>query len=419
MMDYNTAIEYTHSLLRFGSRPGLERIKALLCALKDPQKKLSAVHIAGTNGKGSVCACLSKIFERKGLKTGLFISPYIVDFRERMQINSKFISKVDYAEAASEVRKASESLDESLHPTEFEFVTAAALLWFSKMNCDVVVLETGLGGRLDSTNIFENPLCTVITSISTDHTAVLGDTIEKIAVEKCGIIKKDCPVVTCDGQPPKAMAVIESTAKNLGAPLKVVKKEDINLLFDTAFGIDLIYKGINIHQPLAGSFQAENTCLAVEAAKTVFPDISDDVISKGIERVRHPARFEVMSKSPLIILDGAHNDGGAKALSQSLENYLPGQRLFGICGMLKDKEYEKALSHLAPLFDEIITVTPKNPRALAAEELAECLKGKVKKVYPSAVDSGLVKRAVEAANGRPIVIFGSLYLAGEIYKYFS
>ena len=418
-MDYNTTIEYTHSLLRFGSRPGLERIKALLCALKDPQKKLSAVHVAGTNGKGSVCACLSKIFEEQGLKTGLFISPYIVDFRERMQISSKFISKVDYAEVASEVREAAESLDEELYPTEFEFVTAAALLWFSKMNCDVVVLETGLGGRLDSTNIFEKPLCTVITSISTDHTAVLGDTIEKIAAEKCGIIKKGCPVVTCGSQQPEAMTVIETAAKNLDAPLKKVSEKDINVLFDTAFGIDLIYKGINIHQPLAGSFQAENTCLAVEAAKAAFPDLSDDVISKGIEGVKHPARFEVMSKSPLIILDGAHNDGGAKALSQSLENYLPGQRLFGICGMLKDKEYEKALSHLTPLFDEIITVTPPNPRALSAEELAECLKGQVEKVYPSAVDGDLIKRAVEAANGRPIVIFGSLYLAGEIYKYFG
>ncbi len=418
-MDYNTAIEYTHSLLRFGSRPGLERINALLCALGSPQKKLAAVHVAGTNGKGSVCVCLAKLFEQKGLKTGLFISPYIVNFRERMQINSKFISKVDYAEVASEVRKASESLDGSLHPTEFEFVTAAALLWFSKTNCDVVVLETGLGGRLDSTNVFEAPLCTVITSISTDHTAVLGDTTEKIAAAKCGIIKKGCPVVTCDSQLPEAMAVIEDTAQKLGAPLKKVKQEDINVLFDTAFGIDLVYKGISIHQPLAGSFQAENTCLAVEAAKTAFPDISDETILKGIEKVKHPARFEVVSRSPLIILDGAHNDGGARALAQSLENYFPNERFFGICGMLRDKDYEKALSRLTPLFDEIITVTPQNPRALSAGELADCLKGKVKKVYPSAVDGGLIKRAVEAANGRPIVIFGSLYLAGEIYKYFG
>lgn len=418
-MDYNTAVEYTHSLLRFGSRPGLSRITALLEALSNPQKKLSAVHVAGTNGKGSVCACLSAIFEKKGLKTGLFISPFITDFRERMQINSKFISKVDYAAAASRVREAAESLPAELFPTEFEFVTAAAVLWFAEKGCDIVVLETGLGGRLDSTNVLEKPLCTVITSISTDHTAVLGDTIDKIAAEKCGIIKENCPLVTTALQPTAAAEVIKRTAEEKDAPLYAVDPTKAEILFDGLSGSDFIFEGMNIHQPLAGEFQVENTCLAVRAAKLAVGSLTEDDIIEGLKNVRHPARFEIMSKSPLIILDGAHNDGGARALAESLKKYLPSGHLFGICGMLKDKEYEKALSHLTPLFDEIMTVTPESPRALPAEELAKSLEGKVKKVCAEKTDEGLLRRAIEAAAGRPLIIFGSLYLAGQMYKYFE
>lgn len=418
-MDYGTALEYTHSLLRFGSRPGLERIEALLGALGNPQRKLSAVHIAGTNGKGSVCACLSSIFQSKGLKTGLFISPYIIDFRERMQINSEYISKTDYAKIATEVRMAAESLDGELFPTEFEFVTAAALLWFEKNGCDTVVLETGLGGRLDSTNVFDDPLCTVITSVSTDHTAVLGDSLEKIAAEKCGIIKEGRPVVTPLSQPDEVMKVIRAKAAEMGTPLYAVDRRQADVLFDTVGGSDFVFDRMNIHQPLAGSFQIENTCLAITAARLAFSDITDAEIVGGVAKTRHPARLEVMSKSPLIILDGAHNDGGAAALAASLEKYLPGRRLFGICGMLRDKEYERALSHLTPLFDEIMTVTPDSPRALSADELARYLKGRVKKVTASKVDSDIIQRAVFSADGRPVVIFGSLYLAGEIYKYFE
>lgn len=418
-MDYNTALEYTHSLLRFGSRPGLLTITALLERLGNPQKKLPAVHVAGTNGKGSVCACLSSIFEQSKKKTGLFISPYILDFRERMQINSKFISKSDYARAATAVKEAAEGLGPELCPTEFEFVTAAAIYWFAQNECDVAVMETGLGGRLDSTNVFEKPLCTVITSVSTDHTAVLGDTVEKIALEKCGIIKEGCPIVTSSTQPTEAMEVIRAVSSSKSARLTLADPTQADLLFDTLSGNDFVYKNLNLHQPLAGTFQVENTILAVEAAKTAFPDIDDRDIAEGISKVRHPARFEVMSKSPLIILDGAHNEGGACALADSLKKYLPERRLFGICGMLKDKEYEKAMDRLAPLFDEIITVTPQNPRALPAEQLAGELRKRVKKVSTAKVDENLIKTAAERADGRPIVIFGSLYLAGEIYKYFE
>ncbi len=416
-MNYSEALEYTHSLLRFGSRPGLERINALLEELGNPHHHLKVIHIAGTNGKGSVSSIVSKILETAGYKTALFISPYIIDFRERMQINSQYISENEYAELCTTVKNAAERLPGDLHPTEFELVTAIALLWFSRQKCDVAVFETGLGGRLDSTNVFEKPLATVITSISMDHMAVLGDSLSEIAAEKCGIIKNDCVVITSPYQPDEAMAVIKNTSNLKNALLIVPEINSVEIISDTVFGSEFVYLGLKIRQPLAGTFQIENTVIAIEAVKQCGLCVGDNDIVSGIKNVRHPARFEVISSEPLVILDGAHNVGGAKALSDSLKKYLGGKHLFGICGMLKDKEYEKALSCLTPLFDEIITVTPPNPRALSAHELKKQLESSVKKITTADVNKELIPAAVSKANGRPVIIFGSLYLAGEIYKY--
>lgn len=351
-MDYAKAIEYTHSLLRFGSRPGLDRIRALLCAIGNPEKKLRAVHVAGTNGKGSVCAMLSSICKEAGLKTGLFISPYILDFRERIQIDGAFIPKQAYAEVCTRVKEASESLAEELRPTEFEFVTAAALLYFAHENCDIVILETGLGGRLDSTNVWEQPLVTVITSISKDHMAVLGDTLSQIAAEKCGILKPGRPLVTTPKQPVEAMQVIDKMTKNLACPIIMPQIEQAKILSDTLFGSEFIYQGLPIHQPLAGCFQLENTLLAIEAARLLPAElgITGHAMAGGIAKVSHPARFEVICKEPLIILDGAHNDGGAQALRSSLDRYLPQQPAFGDMRDAARQGICKGLSSFNPSF---------------------------------------------------------------------
>ncbi len=414
-MDYEKTLEYIHSLNKFGIKPGLERITALTNALGNPEKELSFIHVAGTNGKGSTSTMLSNIMRESGKKTGLFISPFVVDFTERIQLNGSFIEKKDLCRLTEKVRPVAEKVSEELLDpiTEFEFITAVALLYFKEMGADIVVLETGLGGRLDSTNIIKSPLASVITKIDLDHTLVLGDTIEKIAKEKCGIIKENSLVVTPSTQNKEALRVIENTAIEKKCSFVLADREDVKDIELCAFGTNLIYKDIKLSTSLAGIHQVENVTLATETALSLGVDKT--AIVKGVEKTFFPARLEVISKNPLVILDGAHNKNGADALCSFID--LLKIKPIVLLGMMKDKDCEAVLSKIANRASKVLTVTvPSNARAESAENLAN-----IAKKYCSFVKSfedidcafDYAKTEVKKSS-IALLCCGSLYLASDI-----
>lgn len=395
-MKYSDALNYIHSLNRFGSRPGLESITALLNAVGNPQKNIRFIHVAGTNGKGSVCAMTAKILELAGYKTGLYTSPFVISFRERIQINGEFIPKRKLSALAKIL------IDTGIEVTEFEFITALAFMYYKMQKCDVVVLETGLGGRLDATNVIDRPLASVITSISLDHTAVLGDTLTEIAAEKCGIIKPGCPVVTSPGQPEEAMAAIVKKCPDVIVPKAY---SVINSGLDMRF----TYENRNYTTRLIGSHQAENAVIAIEAVRACGLSVSKEAVSDGLAEAFQPARLEVIRRNPLIILDGAHNPAGARTLARQVK----GLGLSAIVGIMADKDYEAIMKITAPLFKKIVTVTVKeNVRSLSAEELA----GTAKKYNANVTAAKTYLQAIAqtAGAGEPTVVYGSLYLASAI-----
>lgn len=393
-MRYSDAIGYIHSLYKFGSIPGLERITQLLEAVGNPQDDLKFIHVAGTNGKGSVCTMAAKILESAGKKVGLYTSPFILSFRERIQINGKFIPKRSLAALTKKL------IDTKIVVTEFEFITALAFLYFKSQKCEVVVLETGLGGRLDATNVIKAPLVSVITSISLDHTAVLGDTVEQIAAEKCGIVKSGCKVVS-SAQSEKAMAVIKQKAPNVIVPCKYT------ILPSDFDGQKFMYNNEEYITSLIGEHQVENAVTAIEAVKASGFDVSLEDVKKGLKTVFHPARMEVIRKQPLIVLDGAHNPSGAVAL----EKLIKGKNFCAIIGVMADKDFGEVLEHTAPHFEKIVTVTVKeNPRSLSAEELAKAVEPYNSNVCVAAS----YKEAISFVKDKPFVVYGSLYLASAI-----
>jgi len=412
-MNYSDALEFTHSLLKFGIKPGLESVSRLLSRLGDPQKDTKFIHVAGTNGKGSVCAMVSSILRESGKKTGLFISPYIVDFRERIQIDGEYISEEDFAYFAEQVKKVTDEGEES--PTEFEFITAVAFLYFKEKKCDVVVLETGLGGRYDSTNVIGTPLCSVIASISLDHVDILGDTIEKIAEEKCGIIKENGTTVTSPLQKDEALTVIARHCAEKNNTLRLAC-DTPKILSQTLEGTIFEYGGEAYKLGLLGEYQMKNVPLAIEVASTLGIDV--EFIKKGLEKAVNPARFEVVKDNPYVIIDGAHNEDGALQLKASLDKYFEGQKVLGVCGMLADKSYELELEILKDNFSALILMTPDNPRALPAEKL----KITADKTFENTIicdDAKVLCKLIEDKfPNTPTAIFGSLYLASELRKLF-
>lgn len=422
-MTYENALEKIHSLLSFGSRPGLDRILSLLDRMGNPQDKLKYIHVAGTNGKGSTCAMLSSTLVASGYKTGLFISPYITDFRERIQINNEMISKETLADAVEETFPLIEKLQsEGIIITEFEYVNALEFYIHAKENCDVVVLETGMGGLLDCTNVIKPPLCSVITTIGLDHTAILGDTIEKIAAQKCGIIKSGSVAVTSE-QAENAMIVIEQTAEKLNVPLVKSESVNLNVTFETLEGSDFEYNGRKIHINLAGKHQLENAKTALAAIESVrqrgLLKITDDDISVGFSKAVNPARFELLSKNPVVILDGAHNPNGIEALKNAVRNFLDGKKITCVMGMLADKDIDSSIKLLDGVFETVYTVPVDNPRAISSKELAKKCKGYFKNITSFDSAEKAFDGAFENAkkNGGAVVICGSLYLAGEIRPY--
>ena len=369
-MTYENALKKIHSLLSFGARPGLDRILTLLDRMGNTQDKLKYIHVAGTNGKGSTCAMLSSVLVASGYKTGLFISPYITDFRERIQINNKMISKETLANAVEETFPLIEKLQsEGIIITEFEYVNAIEFYIHANENCDVVVLETGMGGLLDCTNVINPPLCSVITKIGLDHTAVLGDTIEKIAEQKCGIIKSGSLAVTSK-QTENAMSVIEQTTQKLNVPLIKSDCIKINVISETLEGSVFEYSSRKIHLNLAGKHQLENAKTALAAIESVrrreLLEITDEDISIGFAKAVNPARFELLSKNPIVILDGAHNPNGIEALKNAVSNFLDGEKITCVMGMLADKDIDSSIKLLDGIFESVYTVPVDNPRTISS-----------------------------------------------------
>ena len=392
-MNYKETLDYIHSLGKFTLPAGLERIEKVLEMLGNPQNRFKSIHIAGTNGKGSVSAFVSSVFKTAGYKTGLFISPFIIDFRERIQINGEFISESDLVFYSQRVMETGAELN------EFEFITALAFLYFKEQNIDILVCETGLGGRLDATNTLRNLACTVITKIGLDHTAILGDTIKEIAGEKCGILR-DCPTVTTPYQPQEALDVIKSKSNNLIIP-DISKTEISN---DGTY----TYKGEEFRISLKGDFQIENSLVAIECIKNSGFDISYDSIFKGLKNTSFPARLEVISEKPLVLLDGAHNPDGARVLAKEIGKLA--EKPVAIIGMMRDKSACEVLETVLKYCKFAIAVAvPENPRSLKAEEL--CLTAQK---YCPCITADSLLSALKITDGEDIVIFGSLYLASSI-----
>lgn len=416
-MTYDEAVKKINSLLRFGIKPGLERIKTLLNHIDNPQNNLRFVHVAGTNGKGSTCAMIASVLKEAGYRTGMFISPFVTEFRERIQINGQLIPESDLCRLLDTIMPHVVSMAEKgLEITEFELITVIALKWFSDNNCDVIVLEVGLGGRFDATNIIDSPLVSVITSISLDHTNILGDTVEKIAFEKSGIIKDNGITVVSPNQNSLAMSVILKQATGKHNKLIMSNKTDIMQVSNSIYGTEVIYKGTNITLPLIGEHQVDNLATSLSVIQELIGlgyIISIDDIKRGIEKVEFPARLEVVSSNPLIILDGAHNPDGVKTLSNAVKKYMNGKSMVAIIGMLADKDVKNALLNIAGMFSSIVTVTPNNPRAMDCIELSSILKD----MCDNVVCADNVDDAINIAlslNTDAIIIFGSLYLAGQI-----
>lgn len=421
MITYEEALRRIHSLDTFGSRPGLDRIKRLLELMGNPQDSLKFVHVAGTNGKGSTCTFLSAVLTEAGYKTGLFISPYITDFRERIQINGKMISQEILADAVDKTYPLLMNLrDQDCIITEFEYVMALEFFIHKNAGCDVVVLETGLGGLLDCTNVILPPLCSVITAIGLDHTAILGNTIEEIAEQKCGIIKENSPVVTSP-QDGRAMMIIEE--KCVKTRSKLTKSEDFKLknIRETIDGTSFDYKGQSYNIPLIGKHQIENARTALAAIEVLqnTMNIPDSCIVEGFAKAVNPARFEVLSKEPLVILDGAHNPNGIEALKKAIDTHINGKKPICIMGMLGDKDSESSIKLLEGIFSSVYTVPVSNPRALNPQILAEKCQLHFEKVQAFDSPFAAFDKALNLAEQerRPIVICGSLYLAGEIRPY--
>lgn len=418
-MNYNEALNFISESHKFGMRLGLDNMKRLLELLGNPQEKLNIIHVAGTNGKGSTCSFISTILVECGYKVGLYTSPYLETFTERIRINNENIPEEKVANIISLIK---EKIDIMIkegyeYPTEFEIVTAMAFYYYFIENTDYVVLEVGLGGRYDATNVIDKSLVSVITSISLDHTGILGDTLEKIAYEKAGIIKENGTVFVYN-QTDIVKNVIKEVCNKKNAKYievdfddVIIKKSDINYQsFDYKK-----YKDIKIN--LIGEHQIKNSILALNVVEFILDNVNLDIIKKGIEKTKWAGRIEKLSESPLFIIDGAHNEDGAKSLQKVLDKNLKDKNMTLIIGMLEDKDIDTVLEILIPYFNKVITTTPNNPRAISCDKL----KDKVYKYNKNVTQVKEIEKAVEYAleNSKKddvIICAGSLYMIGEVRK---
>lgn len=422
-MNYREAMAYVEELGRYGSVMGLASMRELCARLDDPQDKLKFAHIAGTNGKGSIVAYVSTVLQQAGYKTGRYISPAVTDYRERFWINGRMITQAGLCKYLEPVREAAEAMAaEGLpHPTAFEVETAVAFLYFLDKQCDIVVLETGLGGATDATNVIETTLVAAFASISRDHMGILGETLCQIASVKSGIIKNKCYVISV-GQQPEVMKVLRQAALLRKARFYTA---DVSRAKNIRYGVSRQYftydKYKNLAISMAGRVQIDNAVAAVEIITALgrlgFP-VKEEQLRQGLLQTRWRGRFEVIGRKPLFIADGAHNEDAARRLSESIRFYFTNRRIIYIMGMLKDKEYDKVILETYGLAEHIITVTPPaGERALHAYELAQA----ASEFHDSVTVADSIQEAVEIAyllagqdKDAVIIAFGSLSYLGEL-----
>ena len=414
-MDAKEAIAYLDRALPTRSEPTLRRIEELLRLLGDPQKKLKFIHIAGTNGKGSCAAMLASILRAAGYHTGLYTSPYLYRFTERMQIDGEEISAEALARCASDVKKYADKMD--AEPTPFELITATALLWFAEERCDVVVLEAGLGGRCDATNVIAAPECCVLMNIGLDHTRLLGSTREQIAAEKAGIIKPGVPCVVYE-QDESVLAVFRERCAALGAPLICADFSRLSTEFDTLEGQVFSYRGEQYALSLPGAHQRRNAAAVIEAARVLRDRgwaVGQDALEHGLYAASWPGRFELCCDEPPFIVDAGHNPQCAEAVCESLLHYFPDSHRVLLVGVLRDKDYAVMARILDRAADEYVCTAPESDRALGAGELAACLEsfGKPVTVCESVSDAVFAAKEHAGADGM-VCAFGSVYLAGAV-----
>lgn len=424
-MNYNEALKYIHGSHKFGVRLGLDNIKKLLELLDNPQDKLKIIHIAGTNGKGSTCSFISTILKEGGYKVGLYTSPFLETFTERIRVNGENIPEDEVGNIVSLIKEKIEVMvnEGYSYPTEFEIVTAMAFYYFYNENVDFVVLEVGLGGRYDATNVIEKPIVSVITSISMDHIGVLGDTLGKIAFEKGGIIKENCTTIVYP-QKYEAGEVIKNICKeNRSKYIECnfndinIKQSNINLQKYDCIINKKEYKDLEIK--LIGDHQVKNSVLALNVIDYINDNlglnISEECIRKGLAQTSWPGRIEKIKENPMFIIDGAHNEEGAESLAKAMDKYFKDKNKVLIIGMLEDKDISSVLDILIPRFNKVITTTPDNPRSIDADKL----KKKIEEYNIDVISKPKINEAVEYAlqNTKKedvIISAGSLYMIGNV-----
>ena len=411
------AAEQIHREAWTGRRPGLERTLELLRRVGDPHKKLSYVHITGSNGKGSTAAMTASALSAAGLRTGLFTSPHLWRFHERFQVDGAPIPDQALGRIAERVILAGRGMEDPA--TEFELMTAVGMLYFLEEKCDLVVLEVGLGGRLDSTNVIPAPEAAVITSIGLEHTGLLGDTLGKIAAEKAGIIKPGCAAVLCR-QSREAEEAVERACRERGVPLTLTAPEELEVLDAGLEGQRFTYRGKGPYQiPLLGRHQLQNAAAALETLWALDRSgrwsVPERAVAQGLARTVWPGRMELARRRPDVILDGGHNPQCMQALARALRELYPGRKLIFLTGVLEDKDYPAMMGEILPLAGTFFTITPDSPRAMPARALAKYLESRGGRAAPCESVREALDRALEAAGPEGAVCAcGSLYMIGEM-----
>lgn len=422
MFEYSNekAIEYIFGFSHSGKPvKDLSRIKMLMSALGDPQDRLRFVHIAGTNGKGSTARMFDGVFVRAGLKTGLFTSPFIIEYADRIQVNDKNIQSEALARLAGKVHEAVSKFPEDTGFSQFEITQAIAFLYFEEQGCDIVVLETGLGGLLDCTNIITTPLLTVITKVDLDHTAILGDSVELIAAQKAGIIKRGVPCILSAGNTDEVRAVVAEKADEMASCLVIPEVDKLSVQNLGLDGTSFTYKGRNYHTSMAGIHQTDNALSVIEGCEMLRERfaLSDEDIAGGIADAVLPGRTEILSRKPLVMLDGGHNPDGVRALAKVIAGKRPCHAVIGMC---RDKNLREALSVLIPHVDSFTTVDGFSDRAEKADELAELINSLGGKAVPAQNEllTEIENMKQQNADGLTLVC-GSLYLVSAAHEAYS
>jgi dihydrofolate synthase/folylpolyglutamate synthase len=420
-MNFNESVEYIESLTKFGIKLGLKNIENLLNLMDNPQNNFKIIHVAGTNGKGSTSNFIYETLVNSNIKVGLFTTPHLSYYNEKIRYNGKFISDEDLAEITNYIKSKIDIMisKEMNHPTRFEVLTAVVLEFFKRKKLEFVILEVGMGGRLDSTNVVNNPLISVITPIAMDHMQYLGNTIKKIAFEKAGIIKNNKPVITINKNS-EVLDVIKNKAKSTKSDLIIVDSQDYEILNMNIDGIKFRYKNEIFDIAMIAEYQIENAILAIETIRKLHRDgeitISENQIKDGIKKSEWAGRFEIVKKNPLIIIDGAHNLDGIKALKKSINNLFADKKILGVFSMLGDKNVNESIEEIVNCFDKVIVTDINNIRVMNKDELFNLVKSNNENVEYIELNEIIKNVELYAKDFDVTIVFGSLYMIGDFRK---